>query len=81
MAVSTESTALDWVQRRHQMRNASSTPSPITVRPSGSRPLSSWWAIGPSIRALIWSGIMIDTATPASDATSMTDNARTCGRR
>ncbi len=81
MAVSTDSTALDWVQRRHQTRNASRMPRPSTARPSGSTPPLSWWAIGPSISALMRSGIRIETPTPAIEVTSMIVSATRCGRR
>ena len=44
-------------------------------------PLASWSSIGPSIRALITSGIEIATATPVIEVTSMMTRAGTWGRR
>ena len=44
-------------------------------------PLASWSSIGPSIRALITSGIAIATATPDIEVTSMMTRAGMWGRR
>src|SRR5690348_4234845 len=74
-------TALDWTQRRHQISSASRTPSTRTSPASRITPAASWWAIGPSMRALITRGIAIARPTPLIEALSMTTSDQTWGRR
>ena len=71
MAVSIPSTALDCTQRRQKISTASSTPRPSASRPSGRTGASSRSVIGPSISALVTSGIAIESPTPPSEVASM----------
>ena len=81
MAVSTLSTVSDCTQRRQKISAASTTPSANASRPSGSTGPISLSVIGPSIIALVTSGMAIDSPTPVSAVPSMMHSAGMCGRR
>ena len=75
--VSSPSTAADWTQRRIHTRKASVTPSSSARPASGHSAERSRSAIGPSMIARVTSGMPMASATPPSDATSMSESDHT----
>src|SRR5260370_19280373 len=67
--------------RRYRLSPASSAPSPVAAKPSGSRAPTSRCAIGPSITVLISSGIAIWAPTAPIAAASISTSRHACGRR
>ncbi len=72
MSRSIESTAVDWIQRRSQIRLASATPRNSTRRNSGISSELSPRLIGPSTIAAMTSGTAVLAATPRNAAMNMT---------
>ena len=75
------STAVDCTQRRQKISTASRIPRQSASTPSGSTGPISWSVIGPSMIALVTSGIAIVRATPTSAVLAMITSERRCGRR
>ena len=75
------STAVLCTHRRSQISTASTSPNARASSPSGSTGASSPSAIGPSMTALVTSGIAIEVPTTASEVTSIVITAARWGRR
>ena len=74
-------TAVACTHRRYRFSKACVTPSPAAARLSGSRPREFPCAMGPSITALVSSGIVIWAPTAAIAAASISASRHACGRR
>jgi hypothetical protein len=81
MPVSTPLVPLDTIQRRRNIRNASTTPRPMANRPRTSNPRGFELAIGPSITALVTSGITIAAPIPMPARKNITMKRARYGRR
>ena len=81
MPVSTPFVPFDTIHRRRNISTASTTPRPIANRPRISSPRGLELAIGPSITALVTSGITIAAAIPMPARKNITMKRARYGRR
>ncbi len=72
MPVSTPLVPLDTIHRRRNISTASTTPSATANRPRVSSPRESESAIGPSMTALVTSGMTMVAPTPTPASRNMT---------
>ena len=71
MSASTPMVARATSHRRMNHSTASEMPTPIAAAPSTHRPCWSWWRTGPSMTALVISGIATVATRLASATTTM----------
>ena len=74
-------TAVACTHRRYKLSVACVTPRPVAARQSGHRARVLPCAMGPSMIALVSSGIVISAPTAPIAAASISTSRQACGRR